>query len=82
MFDLNTMNSGLAVSVEKLRELQNGDGAWSWYKGMQGSRYVTTQVMEMLVRLNALTPQDADSRMQPMIQKGFEYLGKQGCRRV
>ena len=79
LFDLNTMNSGQAVSVEKLRELQNGDGAWSWYKGMQGSRYVTTQVMEMLVRLNALTPQDADSRMQPMIQKGFEYLGKQAA---
>ena len=79
LFDLNTMNSGLAVSVEKLRELQNGDGAWSWYKGMQGSRYVTTQVMEMLVRLNALTHQDADSRMQPMIQKGFEYLGKQAA---
>ena len=77
LFDLNTMNSQLAVSVEKLGELQNADGAWSWYKGMQGSRYVTTQVMEMLVRLNALTPQDADSRMQPMIQKGFEYLGKQ-----
>lgn len=42
LFDLNTMNSQLAVSVEKLGELQNADGAWSWYKGMQGSRYVTT----------------------------------------
>ena len=79
LFDLNTMNSQLAVSVEKLGELQNADGAWSWYKGMQGSRYVTTQVMEMLVRLNALTHQDVDSRMQPMIQKGFEYLGKQAA---
>lgn len=79
LFDLNTMNSQLAVSVEKLGELQYADGAWSWYKGMQGSRYVTTQVMEMLVRLNALTHQDADSRMQPMIQKGFEYLGKQAA---
>ena len=26
LFDLNTMNSGLAVSVEKLRELQK----WRW----------------------------------------------------
>ena len=26
--------------------------------------------MEMLVRLDVLTHQDADSRMQPMIQKG------------
>ena len=79
LFDLNTMNSQLAVSVEKLGELQHADGAWSWYKGMPGSRYVTTQVMEMLVRLNALTHQDADSRMQSMIQKGFEYLGKQAA---
>lgn len=79
LFDLNTMNSQLAVSVEKLGELQSADGAWSWYKGMQGSRYVTTQVMEMLVRLNALTHQDADSRMQSMIQKGFGYLGKQAA---
>lgn len=79
LFDLNTMNSQLAVSVEKLGELQNTDGAWSWYKGMQGSRYVTTQVMEMLVRLNSLTHQDADSRMQSMIQKGFEFLGKQAA---
>ena len=79
LFDLNPMNRQPAVSVEKLGELQNADGAWSWYKGMQGSRYVTTQVMEMLVRLNALTHQDADSRMQPMIQKGFEYLGKQAA---
>lgn len=79
LFDLNTMNSQLAVSVEKLGELQNADGAWSWYKGMQGSRYVTTQVMEMLVRLNALTHQEADSRMQSMIQKGFGYLGKQAA---
>ena len=79
LFDLNTMNSQLAVSVEKLGELQHADGAWSWYKGMPGSRYVTTQVMEMLVRLNSLTHQDADSRMQPMIQKGFEYLGKQAA---
>lgn len=79
LFDLNTMNSQLAVSVEKLGELQHADGAWSWYKGMPGSRYVTTQVMEMLVRLNSLTHQDADSRMQSMIQKGFEYLGKQAA---
>lgn len=79
LFDLNTMNSQLAVSVEKLGELQHADGAWSWYKGMPGSRYVTTQVMEMLARLNALTHQEADSRMQSMIQKGFGYLGKQAA---
>lgn len=77
LFDLNTMNSKLAVSVEKLKELQNAEGAWSWYKGMQGSRYVTTQVMEMLARLHSFTSMAMDSRMQSMYQKGMEYLAKQ-----
>ena len=79
LFDLNNIRSNNIAALTRLQELQNASGAWSWYKGMQGSRYVTTQVMEMLVRLNALTHQDADSRMQPMIQKGFEYLGKQAA---
>lgn len=77
LFDLNTMNSRLAVSVEKLKELQNADGAWSWYEGMNGSRYVTTQVMEMLVRLNSLTGVTMDNIVQNMYRNGMEYLGKQ-----
>lgn len=76
-FDLNAMNGKLAVSIGKLEELQRPDGAWCWYKGMQGNPYVTAQVMEMLVRLNALTHQDAGRRIQPMLQKGFAYLAKQ-----
>lgn len=77
LFDLNTMNSKLAVSVEKLGELQNADGAWSWYKGMYGSVYVTTQVMEMLARLNSLTRMPMDTQVQRMYQKGLDYLGEQ-----
>lgn len=77
LFDLNTMNSKLSVSVEKLKELQNADGAWSWYKGMQGSRYVTTQVMEMLARLHSFTGVAMDGSMQNMYQKGMKYLALQ-----
>lgn len=77
LFDLNTMNSKLSVSVEKLKELQNADGAWSWYKGMQGSRHVTTQVMEMLARLHSFTGVAMDGQMQNMYQKGMKYLAVQ-----
>lgn len=77
LFDLNTMNSRLAVSVAKLKELQNADGAWSWYKGMNGSRYVTTQVMEMLARLNSLTRTAMDVQVLDMYQRGMGYLGQQ-----
>ena len=81
LFDLNTMNSQLAVSVEKLGELQNAEGAWSWYKGMGGSRYVTTQVMEMLARLNALTHATVgNDQLQGRMQKGMDYLGAQAAK--
>ena len=79
LFDLNTMNGRWAVSVQKLKELQNADGAWSWYKGMQGSRYVTTQVMEMLARLNTFTRASMDTQVQRMYQNGLAYLGKQAA---
>ena len=45
----------LANQVAKLRELQNADGSFSWWKGMDGSRYMTTAVAKMMVRLNKMT---------------------------
>lgn len=77
LFDLNTMNSRLAVSVDKLGGLQNAEGAWSWYKGMEGSRYVTTQVMEMLARLHSMAGMAMDGEVRNMYQKGMSYLGAQ-----
>ena len=44
----------LQNQVEKLKKLQNADGSFSWWKGMKGSRYMTTSVAEMMVRLNAV----------------------------
>uniref|UniRef100_UPI003FEFF8DA alpha-2-macroglobulin family protein n=1 Tax=Prevotella sp. TaxID=59823 RepID=UPI003FEFF8DA len=44
----------LQNQVEKLQKLQNPNGSFSWWKGMKGSRYMTTSVAEMMVRLNAI----------------------------
>ena len=51
LFDVNTMSLRLSSSLNKLREMQDGDGAWSWYPGMPGSRYVTDYILSLLVRL-------------------------------
>ena len=42
LFDLNNILSNNSAALRRLQNLQNGDGAWSWYKGMNGSLYVTT----------------------------------------
>jgi hypothetical protein len=60
--------------IDKLKSLQNADGSWSWFEGMQGSRYVTEIVMQSLVRMNRLVGQQKAT--QQMLDDGFDYLAK------
>ena len=78
LFDLNTMNYRMEQTVEKLKALQKGDGSWSWFNGMQGSRLVTTQVMELLARLKSMHIM-ADVQVAGMYLKGLNYLEKAFC---
>ena len=36
------------ASLLKLKELQGEDGAWSWFGGMSGNRYVTGYITDCL----------------------------------
>ena len=74
LFDLNTLQARTAVYLKKLTELQRADGGWSWYPGMSGSRYVTTSVVEILLRLNHLTDGAFDSEVSRNISRGMDYL--------
>ena len=70
----------LQNQVEKLKKLQNADGSFSWWKGMKGSRYMTTSVAEMMVRLNALAGvQKSTARM---LTSALNYLSLQTAREV
>ncbi len=72
-FDQDYMNSRLSSNVELLRKLQNADGSWSWWPGMMGSAYLTTEVAEMLVRLNVMIGEQSNTRL--MLNSAFNYLG-------
>lgn len=74
LFDLNTLQARTTVYLNKLAELQRPDGGWSWYPGMSGSRYVTTTVVETLLRLNHLTDGEFDSEVGPYVSRGMDYL--------
>lgn len=58
-----------------LRKLQNADGSFSWWEGMNGSPYMTTAVLKTLARLNALCGRQADTRQ--MMDKAFAYMQKE-----
>lgn len=76
LFDINLLNDRNLSAFTKLKELQGEDGAWSWYKGMSGSRYITSYITELLVRLPLLTKQMLPSEVAGMKQKAFGYLSK------
>lgn len=46
--------SGTANVIAQLKNLQRGDGSFSWWQGMPGSRYMTMAVAKTLARLNML----------------------------
>ncbi len=70
----------LQNQVEKLKKLQNANGSFSWWKGMKGSRYMTTSVAEMMVRLNAVAGvQKSTARM---LTSAIDYLSWQTAQEV
>ncbi len=77
LFDVNLLNGRNLSAFTKLKELQDADGAWSWYKGMTGSRYITAYITELLVRLPLLTKATLPSEVMEMRQHAFSYLHKQ-----
>ena len=70
----------LQNQVEKLKKLQNADGSFSWWKGMKGSRYMTTSVAEMMVRLNAIV--STQKSTAKMLTSALNYLSWQTAQEV
>ena len=70
----------LQNQVEKLKKLQNADGSFSWWKGMKGSRYMTTSVAEMMVRLNAVA--GIQKSTAKMLTSAINYLSWQTTQEV
>ena len=71
--------------INRLMELQNADGSFSWYKGMQGSTYMTMAVLKTLARgqhycgeqpLLKDIMKSAFSYMQQKMQEHVEMLKK------
>lgn len=70
----------LQNQAEKLKKLQNADGSFSWWKGMKGSRYMTTSIAEMMVRLNAVA--GVQKSTAKMLTSAINYLSWQTAQEV
>ena len=76
----DTLLAKVNKNVSLLKKLQNKDGSFSWWKGMGGSRYMTTTVAEMMVRLNAIVGKQSSTA--GMLSDAIRYLRQQTAREV
>lgn len=79
-FDESQISFRLTSQVAKLQALQNPLGAFSWWKGMDGSRYVTTAVAKMMARLNKMIGRQ--SNINPLFTSSISYLQDEAAREV
>lgn len=86
LFDENEQNAHRTHLLNRLKLLQNSDGAFSWYPGMQASPYLTREVAYQLSRLQKMTadslatPQNHEARV--ILYKAIGYLQNEVARQV
>ncbi len=61
LFDVNTMNRNLDISIDKLHKAQTINGGWSWMEGMPENRYITTYILSGLGKMKNMGVTDGFS---------------------
>lgn len=75
LFDASLLASRQAFALRHLQALQLADGGFSWWKGMESSRYMTVAVMQTLLRLQTMVGEG--NAYDGIITNAFRYLDKE-----
>lgn len=73
-FDESAMEYRLSEALSKLQKLQNPDGSFSWWNGMEGSSYMTLAVAEMFARLHNMVGKQQET--SHLLSGAFTFLSK------
>ncbi|UKK51581.1 MG2 domain-containing protein [Prevotella sp. E13-17] len=74
-FDSSLMDYRITSAINQLSLLQKANGSWSWWPGMNGSFFITVEVSEMLVRLNQMAGEQADTKK--MLAASFTFMDQE-----
>lgn len=74
LFDINNMRNNAITAETHLMQLQTPTGAWPWFKGMDGSRYITQYVAILNARLAMLTKQPLTGKLATLQENAVNYL--------
>ena len=76
LFDMKRMANEAHKAIKKLKELQNAQGGWSWFPGMNSSRGVTQHIlagMGHLEKLGAIKFTGAETE-RAMVNNAVDWL--------
>lgn len=79
-FNESQINYRLADNLLRLSRLQNADGSFAWWKGMEGSPCMTMSVLQTLTRLNHMVGEQNETKT--IVRTAFAYMDKQMAREV
>ena len=80
LFDLNNITVNTQTAINKLKELQNSDGSWSWYKGMDGNRYITAYIVKLYARLTRFIGEPLSGSAGEMQQSAWTFLHQEALK--
>lgn len=74
LFDQNRLDYLQKQALEKLGALQTPEGGWSWFKGMNSSRFMTLNVLAIMAKANTVGAQEYGQEEKSMQIKALRYL--------
>ena len=78
LFDTSKTTEELGRALFKLKENQLSDGSWSWFKGMQGNRFITQYLLSGFGHLKkvGIYSKSPNTSVEKMVDSGVRYLDK------
>ncbi|WP_159474687.1 alpha-2-macroglobulin [Dyadobacter sp. 3J3] len=76
LFDLNKISDELQSSFAKLEQMQNPNGAFSWFKGGPDDRYMTQYILSGIGHLRKISPQNKNwnEKTEALTRKSIQFL--------
>ncbi|MBE9465133.1 alpha-2-macroglobulin [Dyadobacter subterraneus] len=76
LFDLNKISNDLQSNFAKLEQMQNPNGAFSWFKGGPDDRYMTQYILSGIGHLRKISGKgkSMDVKMETLMRKGIQFL--------
>jgi hypothetical protein len=79
LFDMIRMSRELNATVEKLASMQSPSGAFVWFSGGPGDRFITQYIVSGIGHLKVLSALDirAQRQLKSMVTKAVAYLDRE-----